>query len=121
MRLQVDLNKRLYSYMEYTFLNKKTKKIESHSMKFADYDTFKLNNPQLERYHESAPRIASSRGGEHLDSKTDNTWKEVLSKVGEAHPGSPLADKYNRKSVKEVKTKSVVEKHVKKAQQAGRI
>lgn len=46
-----------------------------------------------------------------IDSKTDNTWKEVLSKVSEAHPGSPLADRYSSQSIKEAKTKQIIEKH----------
>jgi hypothetical protein len=64
--------------MEYTFLNKKTKKIEAHEMKISEYDEFVKKHPNLERYHDVAPKIAGSRGGEHLDAKTDNGWKEVL-------------------------------------------
>ena len=107
--------------MEYTFRNTKTKKIETHSVKVADYDSFKLNNPHLERYHETAPKIAGSRGGEHLDSKTDNTWKEVLAKIGEQNPRSRLADNYRKnKSVKEVKSNQIVEKHAKIAADAAK-
>ena len=108
--------------MEYTFRNTKTKKIETHSVKLADYDSFKLNNPHLERYHETAPKIAGSRGGEHLDAKTDNTWKEVLAKIGEQNPRSPLADKYRKnKSVKEVKTNQIIEKHAKIATEKQKV
>ena len=46
-----------------------------------------------------------------IDGKTDAGWKEVLSKAAEAHPDSPLADRYGRKSIKDVKTKAVVDKH----------
>jgi len=103
--------------MEYTFLNKKTKKIKTYEMKISEYDDFVKKHPNLERYHDAPPIIAGSRGGEHLDAKTDNTWKEVLAKIGEQNPRSPLADKYRKnKSVKEVKTNQIIEKHVKKAQ-----
>ena len=46
-----------------------------------------------------------------IDGKTDDGWKEVLNKVTDAHPDSPLADRYAKKSIKDVKTKQVVEKH----------
>ena len=107
--------------MEYTFLNKKTKKIETHEMKISEYDEFVKKHPNLERYHETAPTIAGSRGGEHLDSKTDNTWKEVLAKIGEQNPRSRLADNYRKnKSVKEVKSNQIVEKHAKIAADAAK-
>jgi hypothetical protein len=103
--------------MEYTFKNLKTGKIESHDMRISEYDSFKVDNPHLERYHETAPAflydaVGSSSG---LDAKTDNTWKEVLAKVAEKHPASELAGKYgNTKSVKQVKTKQILDKHIKK-------
>jgi len=53
--------------------------------------------------------IVSSVGS--IDGKTDNGWKEVMSKVSEAHPSSPLAERYGKRSVKETQTKNVLEKH----------
>lgn len=49
-----------------------------------------------------------------IDSKTDNTFKEVLSKISEKHPSSPLAERYAKKSIKDVKTNNIVERHMKK-------
>ena len=43
--------------------------------------------------------------------KTDGGWKDNLSRIAEAHPTSPLADRYGKKSTKDIKTKQVVEKH----------
>ena len=107
--------------MEYCFQNKKTKKLEYHDMKMSEYEGFVKKNTHLVRYYDSVPAIAGSRGGEHLDAKTDNTWKEVLAKIGEQNPRSPLADNYRKnKTVKESKTNQIIEKHVKKAQKAGR-
>ena len=37
--------------------------------------------------------------------------KRFYQKTAEAHPDSPLADRYGRKSIKDVKTKAVVDKH----------
>ena len=36
--------------MIYTFLNKNTNEIEEYTMRLAEYDDFKENNPHLERY-----------------------------------------------------------------------
>lgn len=49
-----------------------------------------------------------------IDAKTDNTWKEVLSKIAEAHPDSEVGERYGKKTSKEIKTREVVDKHWKK-------
>ena len=56
--------------------------------------------------------IVSSVG--NIDSKTDNGWKEVLSKVSEAHPASNLAAQYGKKSVKDTQVASIIKKHKRK-------
>ena len=56
--------------------------------------------------------IVSSVG--NIDSKTDNGWKEVLSKVSEAHPASNLAKQYGKKSVKDTQVESIIKKHKRK-------
>ena len=103
--------------MEYTFLNKKTGIVETHEMRVSAYDDFKINNPHLERYLESAPTVVYN--GKSFSS-TDNTWKEVLAKIGEKHPSSPLADQFVSKSVKEVKTREILKKHRDKVGKIGR-
>ena len=60
--------------------------------------------------------IVSSTGS--LDSKTDNGWKEVLSKVSEAHPASNLASQYGKKSVKDTQVDRVIKTH--RAKKAGK-
>ena len=39
----------------YEFLNKETNEIEEHMMRISEYDSFKANNPHLERYIDEAP------------------------------------------------------------------
>ena len=43
----------------------------------------------------------------------DSGWKEVMSKISEAHPKSPLADRYGgpTKTHNEIKTREVLKKH----------
>jgi hypothetical protein len=50
-------------------------------------------------------------GGDFAGKKTDNTWKEVMSKIAEQNPRSPLADNVLKKSTKRVKTDQVLKKH----------
>ena len=95
----------------YEFLNKKTKKIEEHTMSISAYDEFKTNNKHLERYHSSAPLFSYSGTGDMGGKKTDNTWKEVMHKIAEQNPRSPLADKVLKKTSKRIKTDQVLKKH----------
>ena len=58
--------------------------------------------------------IVSSVG--HVDGKTDSGWKDVLSKISEAHPASNLAQQYGKRSVKDTQVDAVIKKHRKKRQ-----
>ena len=99
----------------YTFIDTKKKAIVEVDLKMSEYDKFKKKNPHLERYHTTAPAVTfNGRTFRSLDAKTDNTWKEVLSKIAEKNPASPLAESYRKKSVKEVKTREVLNKYQKK-------
>jgi len=94
----------------YEFVNTKTKKIEEYSMSVSAYDQFKADNPHLERYYSEAPMFSYS-GAKDFNTKTDNTWKEVMSKIAEQNPRSPLADRVLRKSTKRIKTDEILKKH----------
>lgn len=95
----------------YEFLNKKTKKVEEYTMSISAFEGFVQNNPHLERYYSTAPMFSYSGTGDTAGKKTDNTWKEVMSKIAEQNPRSPLADKVLRKGTKRVKTDQVLKKH----------
>ena len=105
----------------YEFVNTKTTKIEEHTMSVSAYDSFKAENPHLERYYSDAPLFSYS-GNKDFNTKTDNTFKEVMQKIAEKHPASKLADQYGRKSIKDIKTRDALEKHRKKqaAARAGK-
>jgi len=98
----------------YEFVNTKTGKLEEHVMSIAAYDQFKADNPHLERYYSDAPLFSYSGTGDFAGKKTDNTWKEVMHKIAEQNPRSPLADRYLKKNIKRIKTDQVLEKHRKK-------
>lgn len=98
----------------YEFVNTETNEIEEHTMSISAYDQFKADNPHLERYHSTAPSFSYSGTGDLQGKKTDNTWKEVMQKIAEQNPRSPLADNVLRKDTKRVKTDQVLAKHRKK-------
>ena len=60
--------------------------------------------------------IVSSTGT--IDGKADSGWKEVMSKISEAHPKSPLADRYGKRTVKDTQIDRVIKKH--RAKKAGK-
>jgi hypothetical protein len=103
----------------YEFINTKTGEVEEHSISIYAYDQFKADNPHLERYYSEAPSFSYSGTGDMAGKKTDNTWKEVMHKIAEQNPRSPLAEKVLKKDTKRVKTDQVIEKHRKRQQKKG--
>lgn len=103
----------------YEFLNKKTNKVEEYTMNISAFEGFVQKNPHLERYYSKPPMFSYSGTGDMAGKKTDNTWKEVMHKIAEQNPRSPLADKVLRKDTKRVKTDKVIEKHMKRQQKKG--
>ena len=62
--------------------------------------------------YSNSNRDKSETGGEL---KTDDGFREVLSKIAEQNPNSPMADTYGSKSVKDVNTRQAVKKAVDKS------
>lgn len=90
----------------YRFKNQKTEEVTEVTMRISELDQFREDNPDLETVI-SAPNIVSGSGG----MKNDSGWKENMSRIAEAHPGTPLADRFGRKSNKEIKTRDALKKH----------
>lgn len=91
----------------YTFRDKDTNELIELTLRIADYDSFLASNHNLERFIDSVPGLVSGTGS----IKTDSGFKEVLSKVAEAHPNSNLADKTISRSSTQVKVDNVVNKY----------
>jgi predicted nucleic acid-binding Zn ribbon protein len=94
----------------YNFINTETGEEFESFMRISEREEFLKANPHIQPVM-TAPAIVSG-----VSSSTQNRvpdgFKEVLSKVAEAHRGSDFANKHLRKSIKEVKTEQVVKKHV---------
>ena len=99
----------------YRFYNKRTKKEYTDLMSISEMEEF-IKKKHIKILPPTQLNIVSSVG--HIDSKTDNGWKEVLSKVSEAHPASNLATQYGKKSVKDTQVDRVIQKH--RAKKAGK-
>jgi hypothetical protein len=81
--------------MIYTFLNKNTNEIEEHTMRLAEYDDFKLNNPHLER-HFSPEGLPGFGDGMRMDTpgigKADSAFeKYVINRMKETIPGNTMS------------------------------
>jgi hypothetical protein len=93
----------------YTFRNKETNEVFDHSMRMSDYDSYMESQPMIERYYEPSDAINIVSGIGSI--KTDSGFKEVLSKVAEAHPNSELASRTLSRSVRESQVDRVVNKY----------
>ena len=99
----------------YRFYNSKTKEEYTDLMSISEMEEF-IKKKHIKLLPPTQLNIVSSTGS--IDSKTDNGWKEVLSKVSEAHPASNLASQYGKKSVKDTQIDGVIKKH--RAKKAGK-
>ena len=93
----------------YTFHNKVTGVVEDKILKMSEKEQYLKDNPDVEQVH-TGINIVAGVGG----IKQDSGWKENLSRIAEAHPRSSLAERHGNKSIKDIKTKQVVEKHMNK-------
>jgi hypothetical protein len=80
----------------YTFLNSKTEEIEEHILPMAKYDDFLKDNPHLSRHF--VPNEGSIGDSVRLGiRRTDDGFKEVLSKINSANYKSNLGNKLSRR------------------------
>ena len=99
----------------YRFKDHNTGKIWEDLMLISEMEKF-IKKKHIELLPPTQMNIVSSVGT--LDGKTDNGWKETLSKISEAHPASPLARQYGKKSVKDTQIDRVIKTH--RAKKAGK-
>tara|TARA_R110002074_G_scaffold249015_1_gene420882 strand:+ start:464 stop:781 length:318 start_codon:yes stop_codon:yes gene_type:complete len=92
----------------YNFRNKKTNEEWQDLMTIAEMEKF-VKKKHIELLPPTQMNIVSGVGS--VDSKTDSGWKEVMSKISEAHPASNLAERYGKKSVKDTQIDKVIKKH----------
>ena len=77
-------------------------------MSIADMEEYLQKNKHIKQVLKGINIIASVG---NRTTKTDSGFKEVLSKIGEAHPQSELAKQTTKKSIKQIKTEQAVAKN----------
>ena len=95
----------------YTFENTKTGKEHTELLSIAEMELFLSKNKDFRQIITSINIVGGIQGITH---KTDDGWKENMSRIAAAHPTSPFADRFGKKSIKQVKTEQAIAKHKKR-------
>ena len=95
----------------YTFYNKKTKKEYDDMMSISEMEEYLSKNKHITQVLQPINIVAGVSGLTH---KNDQGWKENMSRIAEAHPTSPLAARYGKKSTKQIKTEQALAKNKKR-------
>jgi len=88
----------------YDFLNTQTGEQFTERMSMDERELFLTNNPHIQQL---LTRMNMFSG----KPKTDDGWKENLSRIAEAHPQSALAEQQGGRSSTQSKVQSVLDKH----------
>jgi hypothetical protein len=91
----------------YTFIDTNTEEVFDILISLSEYDEYKKQHPTHERHFDQAPAIVS---GVSIKGKVADGFKEVISKITEAHPTSELAESHSRKSIKQIQTNEAIRK-----------
>ena len=92
----------------YNFKNDKTGEEWEEFFTISGREEFLEQNPHI---HQLPSLFALSASGTGDRIKNDGGWNENMSRIAEAHPSSPLAEKYGKSSTKDINTKKVLKKH----------
>ena len=96
----------------YDFENTKTGKVWTDMMTIAEKESYLKKNKHIKQM---LSKINISSGVVGMGAmKNDNGWKEMQSRIAEAHPASNFAQQHGTRTAKEIKTQAVVKKHQKR-------
>ena len=91
----------------YKFKNTDTEEEFQEFMSMKERETFLSDNPHIEPMLTTAALV-----GDHIIQKVDGGMKDVFSRVAEAHPNSPLADRYgSSRNSKQKNIENIGKKH----------
>jgi len=92
----------------YTFKNTKTGKTFTDMMSIAEMEDYLEKNKHIKQQLTALNIVGGVSG---MSYRSDQGWKDNLSRIAEAHPNSPLAQQHRKRTIKEVKTEQVIKKH----------
>jgi len=90
----------------YTFRNNNTNEEWDDFMSISSADDFLEQNPHIEK----VPVAINFVGGTGDRIKPDSGMKDVFSRIAEANPTTPIAERYGSKGIKETKTREAMNK-----------
>ena len=91
----------------YSFRNNDTGEEFTELMSISEREKFLEQNPNIQQL----PSMFSMVGGTGDRIKNDDGWKENMSRIAEAHPGTPFASRYGMDTTKDINTRKVLKKH----------
>ena len=91
----------------YSFRNTETGEEWEELLSISEREKFLEQNSHIEQL----PSMVSIDGGHGDRIKNDGGWKDNMSRIAEAHPGSPLASRYGKDTTKNINTRNVLKKH----------
>jgi len=95
----------------YSFRNNKTGDEWEENMTYDESVKLLEDNPHYEKFPGGAPALVGGTGDR---TKTDDGFKEVLSKIADANPNSALANTYGKKDKTSVAVRDSVQRVQKK-------
>ena len=95
----------------YTFENIKTGEEYTIHMPMSEIDDYLKKNKNIRQVFTTLNIVGGVAG---ITYKNDQGWKENMSRIAEAHPASPLGQRYGKKTIKQSKTEQVIAKHRKR-------
>jgi len=101
----------------YTFRNKKSGKEFDDMMTISEMETYMKKNKHISQVPKGINIVSGAMG---ISMKTDDGWKENLSRIAEAHPNSELGKQHNKKTIKQIKTQQALTKNRKRVADRSR-
>ena len=96
----------------YQFRNTQTDEEFKVLMKISEREEYLKNNPHIQSIITAPALVSGVSTSNSRSGRVPSGFNEVLSKVAEAHPTSKVAQRFGKKSIKQVKTEQIVKKHL---------
>lgn len=90
----------------YEIRNQKTGEVKEIFCSYDEKVKLFKDNPDWKDTWNHAPGVDFQ--GKSAIARTDSGWKEMLSRIGEAHPASDINKEHNRRSTKEIKIDKIL-------------
>ena len=91
----------------YTFYNTETDEQFDEFMSWSEREKYLKDNPHIEPMLTTAALV-----GDHIINRMDGGMKETFSRIAEAHPNSPLSDRFgSSRNSKQKKVENIGKKH----------